>query len=399
MGFGLKKEVSKGFSWHIESQSFGFHRTEDYATTLWAPLHRIDTKGQRGGMRYVPTDIISGEYMYSFVDPAVFRCIQERIDNGGIGFDEYVALRDEPLNSSGMNNLLEYYAVEDDFELGDVLLFDKYVIHRSARLEEGPLEVRDAFSLRFICEESLYDRDRAHMIEIPRNYFGYAGPDQVPPRDLRERWRADHRQQLLRRRPRAAADDGLSRRRPATGESAIASRRSFLAMEQQVRHYESKLAFEIDSWDVYEAQKAGAAVAVLDVRPASSFESGTHRRRHQFPAPAIDRGKRRPSEQGRRVRHVLRRHRLQRLHRRRAEDGAARIQGEGIDRWPRMVEGARLSDRVGLRGSSRVAGTRAVAYRAVHAPAARPDAASAGRSHRVDIEEEGHAVRQYPGHR
>lgn len=42
-------------------------------------------------------------------------------------------------------------------------------------------------------------------------------------------------------------------------------------MEQQVRHYESKLAFEIDSWDVYEAQQAGAAVAVLDVRPASSF--------------------------------------------------------------------------------------------------------------------------------
>lgn len=176
VGFGLKKEVSKGFSWHIESQSFGFHRTEDYATTLWAPLHPIDTKGQRGGMRYVPTDIISGEYMYSFVDPAVFRCIQERIDNGGIGFDEYVALRDEPLNSSGMNTLLEYYAVEDDFELGDVLLFDKYVIHRSAKLEDGPLEVRDAFSLRFICEESLYDRDRAHMIEIPRNYFGYAGP-------------------------------------------------------------------------------------------------------------------------------------------------------------------------------------------------------------------------------
>jgi Phytanoyl-CoA dioxygenase (PhyH) len=176
VGFGLKKQVSTGFSWHIESQSFGFHRMEDYATTLWAPLHPIDTNGQRGGMRYVPKSIISGDFMYSDIDPAVFRCIQERIDNGGIPFDEYVALRDEPLNSSGMRNLLEYYAVEDDFQLGDVLLFDKAVLHRSVKLEDGPLDVRDAFSLRFIDEDSTYDRHRAHMIEIPRNYYGYAGP-------------------------------------------------------------------------------------------------------------------------------------------------------------------------------------------------------------------------------
>lgn len=176
VGFGLKKNVSTGFNWHIESQSFGFHRTEDYATTLWTPLHPVNTKGQRGGMRYVPRNAVSGEYMYSHVDPAVFRCLTERIQNGGIGFDDYVALRDEPLNSSGMNRLLEYFAVEDDFELGDALLFDKYVIHRSVVLEEGPLDVRDAFSLRFICEDSRYDRTRAHNIEIPRNYFKYPGP-------------------------------------------------------------------------------------------------------------------------------------------------------------------------------------------------------------------------------
>lgn len=176
VGFGLKKQVSSGFSWHIESQSFGFHRMEDYATTLWAPLHRIDTKGQRGGMRYVPANIISGDFMYKDIDPAVFRCMKERIENGGIPFDEYVALRDEPLNSSGMKTLLEYYSVEDDFEPGDVLLFDKAVLHRSVKLEDGPLDVRDAFSLRFIDEDSTYDLHRAHMIEIPRNYYGYAGP-------------------------------------------------------------------------------------------------------------------------------------------------------------------------------------------------------------------------------
>ena len=43
-------------------------------------------------------------------------------------------------------------------------------------------------------------------------------------------------------------------------------------MEQQIKHYENKLAFEIDSWDVYEAQMAGQAITVLDVRPEASFE-------------------------------------------------------------------------------------------------------------------------------
>lgn len=176
VGFGLKKNDGKGFTWHIESQSFGFNRSEDFATTLWTPLHPIDTKAQRGGMRYIPRDIISGEFMYDFIDPAVFRCMDEHIKSGGIAFEDYVSLRDDPLNSDGIGRLLEYFAVEDDFELGDAILFDKYVLHRSTPLGDGPIEVRDAFSLRFIAESSRYDKGRAEMIEIPRNYYGYEGP-------------------------------------------------------------------------------------------------------------------------------------------------------------------------------------------------------------------------------
>lgn len=168
VGFGLKKNLSKGFTWHIESQSFGFNRSEDYGTTLWAPLHRIDTRKQGGGMRYVPRDVISGEFMYDYIDPAVFRCLGERIQSGGIAFEDYVALRDEPLNSSGIGRLLEYFSAQDDFELGDVLLFDKYVIHRSVPLGEGELESRDAFSLRFIADDSRYDLEcaRSKVIDL-----------------------------------------------------------------------------------------------------------------------------------------------------------------------------------------------------------------------------------------
>lgn len=44
-------------------------------------------------------------------------------------------------------------------------------------------------------------------------------------------------------------------------------------MEDQIRHYQAKLAFEIDSWDVHAAQNAGEHLIVLDVRPQAAFES------------------------------------------------------------------------------------------------------------------------------
>jgi hypothetical protein len=127
-------------------------------------------------MKYVPKNIVSGEYMYSYIDPALFKCLDGRIKSGGISYDDYITLRDGPLNSPGMEALLDYYGVEDDFELGDILLLDKYVIHRSVKLEDGPIDTREAFSFRFICETSRYDYSRAHWIEIPRDYFKFEGP-------------------------------------------------------------------------------------------------------------------------------------------------------------------------------------------------------------------------------
>ncbi|MDR3439473.1 hypothetical protein [Telmatospirillum sp.] len=57
IGFELKKNTSAGFPWHIGSQSFGYHRAEDFGCTIWTPLAPIDTRKQRGGMAYVPKDI------------------------------------------------------------------------------------------------------------------------------------------------------------------------------------------------------------------------------------------------------------------------------------------------------------------------------------------------------
>ncbi|WMN61392.1 rhodanese-like domain-containing protein [Pseudoalteromonas xiamenensis] len=39
----------------------------------------------------------------------------------------------------------------------------------------------------------------------------------------------------------------------------------------QIKFYESKLAYEMDAWDLHEAMKAGQDVVVLDVRQTPSF--------------------------------------------------------------------------------------------------------------------------------
>lgn len=177
IGFELKKNTSAGFPWHIGTQSFGYHRASDFGCTIWTPLAPIDTSKQRGGMAYAPKDIISGAFMYDNVDPAVFDCLEKRANAGQkVELSEFMELRDGPLNATAMKTLLDYFGVEDNFELGDALIFDKYVIHRSVMLEEGPLDVRAAFVMRFVCETSQYDRKRAHSLEIPRKYFGYSGP-------------------------------------------------------------------------------------------------------------------------------------------------------------------------------------------------------------------------------
>lgn len=42
-------------------------------------------------------------------------------------------------------------------------------------------------------------------------------------------------------------------------------------MQQQIEHYANKLAFEIDSWDLAEAQKNAENLVVLDARSVEAF--------------------------------------------------------------------------------------------------------------------------------
>ncbi|NEP29063.1 hypothetical protein [Moorena sp. SIO3I6] len=76
-------------------------------------------------------------------------------------------------NSPEVEPMLSTYGESDDFEIGDALLFDKEVIHRSCPLTEGPIETRRAFVMRFVEADSSYDLDRVKKLKPFQDIVGY----------------------------------------------------------------------------------------------------------------------------------------------------------------------------------------------------------------------------------
>ncbi len=211
--FELEKNVSKGFPWHVGVQSFGYQRAEEFGCTIWAPLHRVDPTGQRGGMAYVPDSVISGKFIYEQIEPAIVSTLEGK-ERAGLktSMEDYFALRSGILNSPTMLEILEQHQVEDDFEPGDILLFNKYVVHRSVMLGEGALPKRAAFVMRFVDANSRYDLQRAKNLEYPAEKYGYkaftrshieiGGPDGASLSHCR--YFKDRDRRLVQREPAAA---------------------------------------------------------------------------------------------------------------------------------------------------------------------------------------------------
>lgn len=168
----IERNVNKGLPWHVGIQSFGFQFAEEFGCTLWAPLHPVDATGQGGGMAYVPQHVLSGDFVYS-ADLAVVETLRARERSGtSTSAQDYFDLRFGFLNSAAMDELLEAHRMEDDFDPGDVLLFNKMVIHRSVMLGDGELPRRAAYALRFVDAASRYDLNRARALEFPVEQYG-----------------------------------------------------------------------------------------------------------------------------------------------------------------------------------------------------------------------------------
>ena len=171
--FELEKNVNKGFPWHVGAQSFGYQFADEFGCTMWAPLHPVDVKGQRGGMAYVPQHVVSGEFIFDQIEPAVVSTMRAK-ENAGTRTTvaEFFGMRTGILNSPTMVEILENHQVEEDFRPGDVLLFNKMVIHRSIMLGDGELPRRAAYVLRFVDAGSHYDLKRAQDLEYPVEQYG-----------------------------------------------------------------------------------------------------------------------------------------------------------------------------------------------------------------------------------
>ena len=151
---------------------FGFQFAQEFGCTLWAPLHPVDAAGQRGGMAYVPQHVFSGEFIFEQIEPVVVSTLKAK-ERAGVRttVQEYFDLRNGVLNSPAMMEMLENHQIEDDFEPGDALLFNKMVVHRSVMLEEGALARRAAYVLRFVDAGSHYDLTRAQYLEYPMQQY------------------------------------------------------------------------------------------------------------------------------------------------------------------------------------------------------------------------------------
>lgn len=171
--FEIEKNVNKGFPWHVGAQSFGYQFADEFGCTLWAPLHRVNAKGQRGGMAYVPQHVLSGEFIFKQIEPAVVSTMTAKNEAGvRTTVEDYFCLRTGILNSAPMAEIFESHQVEEDFLPGDVLLFNKMVIHRSIMLGEGELPRRAAYVMRFVDAGSHYDLQRAQDLEYPVTQYG-----------------------------------------------------------------------------------------------------------------------------------------------------------------------------------------------------------------------------------
>ncbi|MGD1911173.1 MAG: hypothetical protein ACFB2X_10035 [Rivularia sp. (in: cyanobacteria)] len=169
-GIGFELEpLHKGFPWHHDILSFCYIMPEDLGYTLWIPLDPIKTKEQHGGLAYVSRKVHSArEYfnlVYQLVQQEKFSDFLQTEDFKS--FDLYYASKAESF-------ILDNNKVEDDFEVGDALLLDKFVWHKSCLLKEGALSSRMAYVMRFVDKQARYSKT---LIEGTYSLFKAGGSD------------------------------------------------------------------------------------------------------------------------------------------------------------------------------------------------------------------------------
>ncbi|MGD1698714.1 phytanoyl-CoA dioxygenase family protein [Dapis sp. BLCC M229] len=150
IGFELKHN-HRGLFWHCDIISFSYIMPEDLGYSLWIPLDPVNTSLQHGGLACVPRKIYSAQEQYALIyqitrQPDFFEFLQTE-DFYNMGFASKVE-----------DFIIERNKIEYDFSIGDVLLFDKFVWHRSCLFNQGDLPSRMAYTIRFIDRNARYSK-------------------------------------------------------------------------------------------------------------------------------------------------------------------------------------------------------------------------------------------------
>jgi len=125
-------------------------------------------------MAYVSKKHMSEEFVYQYIN-LIPDHLKEKKESEDINFEYFSRTKNNIHNLPEISGVLTHYASEDYFSIKDAIIFDKYVIHRSVKLEEGSIDKRVAFALRFVDVESKYDSFRANQLEYPKYSFNYEG--------------------------------------------------------------------------------------------------------------------------------------------------------------------------------------------------------------------------------
>lgn len=126
----------------------------DYlAYTLWMPLDPINTKEQHGGLAYVSRKVHSDREYFDLV----YQLVQQK-NIAEFSQTEEFKNWDFQFASPVESFILNNNKVEDDFEVGDALLLDKFIWHKSCVLKEGVLPSRMAYVMRLVDHQARYSK-------------------------------------------------------------------------------------------------------------------------------------------------------------------------------------------------------------------------------------------------
>ena len=160
---------TRGLNWHFGVDSFNFVGPDQDGITFWIPLDPIDPSQQGGGMAYVSEEVYSGrntvKLLYQFISR--YRTDANRLRDL-FAFEKAYRQVAEPV--------LEENRVEDSFQPGDALIFNRHIYHRTSQLLPGPIATRHAFVLRFIDDTARYDPEFYRTMKAFAEMTGWFPP-------------------------------------------------------------------------------------------------------------------------------------------------------------------------------------------------------------------------------